>query len=161
IGVRDFAVVRALRTCAEFGRRVVGGVRIVEMDPYEERSSLLVAGCRGLLEPGEGGVDHGGCGPFRFETLGRPRIARDAIVVGDGSVSGTAVRAFVNRTPEPARRSSAGVTPAPRRSARNVSIVTSRTLGCGAARSTADLPHAAATAAAIVSRAAPAFIRSI
>ena len=82
IGVRDFAVVRALRTCAEFGRRVVGGVRIVEMDPYEERSSLLVAGCRGLLEPGEGGVDHGGCGPFRFETLGRPRIARDAIVVG-------------------------------------------------------------------------------
>ncbi len=48
----------------------------------------------------------------------------------DGSVSGTAVRALVNRTFAAASASSAGATPTPRRSARKVSMVTSRMFGC-------------------------------
>ena len=49
------------------------------------------------------------------------------MVACDGSVSGTAVRAAVKRVPAAASRSMVGATPVPTRSARNVSIVTSRT----------------------------------
>ena len=55
------------------------------------------------------------------------------IVACDGSVSGAAVRAAVNRIPAAASRSSAGLMPAPSRSARQVSIVTSTMFGCAEA----------------------------
>ena len=51
------------------------------------------------------------------------------MVVCEGSVSAAAVRAAVKRMPAAARRSIAGATPAPMRSARSVSIVTSSTFG--------------------------------
>ena len=51
----------------------------------------------------------------------------------DGSVSGTVLRACVNRTPRDASPSTAGVSPRPTRSARSVSIVISRMFGCDAA----------------------------
>ncbi len=46
-----------------------------------------------------------------------------------GSVSGTTVRAFVKRTPRSASAESAGMSRGVSRSARRVSIVTSRTFG--------------------------------
>ncbi|HEY2150649.1 MAG TPA: hypothetical protein VGH34_07575 [Vicinamibacterales bacterium] len=51
------------------------------------------------------------------------------IAAWDGSVSGTAVRALVNRRLDAASASRVGATPTPRRSARNVSMVTKRTFG--------------------------------
>src|SRR5262249_15127215 len=70
------------------------------------------------------------------------------IVVWDGSVSGTAVRADVNCSEEAASRSSAGATPVPTRSARSVSMVTSRTFGFArACESTGLRPHAVASTA--------------
>jgi len=55
------------------------------------------------------------------------------IVACDGSVSGAAVRAAVKNRPDAASASIAGAVPTPTRSARSVSIVTSRTFGRGAA----------------------------
>ena len=62
------------------------------------------------------------------------------IAACDGSVSGTAVRALVNRRLEAASASRAGATPTPRRSARNVSMVTSKMFGCAEGLASAQPP---------------------
>src|SRR5262249_5714689 len=74
VGERDLAVVGPAREGGgEARRRIVGAVRIVEVDPEEEA-------LRRRREPGERGVDHLG-GRALGEAHGATRTALDAVVV--------------------------------------------------------------------------------
>ncbi len=72
----DLAVVRPAGVAlAEGIRRLVGSVRVVEVDPEEERPLVV------LPEPGKGPVHDLAAGPFRLQNHGLARSALDLVVV--------------------------------------------------------------------------------
>ncbi len=81
---RDLAVVRRARPRRESRRRRVRRVRIVEVNPQEERGWGPGAGglVPGPFEPGDCAIDHFGRGTLGFEAFAGVWISCDLIVVG-------------------------------------------------------------------------------
>src|SRR4051812_36283375 len=105
----------------------------------------MVARSGGSDAPFSRTPDAGGSSPVRIDAW-------------DGSVSGTALRAALNRAPRAATLSIVGVSAGLTRSARSVSIVISRTFGDATVTGAGARPQPASTVAA---RTRPRFTRQL